>query len=106
MAKRFFDPEGLLWKPLGFVGELVTTSLLWGLCSIPLVTIGPATTALYDTVVHAILRKDDGLFSRFFATFRRELKTGVITTLLWVVIAALLYGLYRLLLLWIQVLPS
>ena len=99
MAKRFFDPEGLLWKPLGFVGELVTTSLLWGLCSIPLVTIGPATTALYDTVVHAILRKDDGLFSRFFATFRRELKTGVITTLLWVVIAALLYGLYRLLLL-------
>lgn len=99
MAKRFFDPEGLLWKPLGFVGELVTTSLLWGLCSIPLVTIGPATTALYDTIVHAMRRKDDALFSRFFATFRRELKTGAITTLLWVAISALLYGLYRLLLL-------
>lgn len=99
MAKRFFDPEGLLWKPLGFIGDLVAASLLWGLCSIPLVTIGPATTALYDTVVHAMRRKDDALFSRFFATLRRELKTGAITTLLWAAIAALLYGLYRLLLL-------
>ncbi len=99
MAKRFFDPEGLLWKPLGFVGEMVTVSLLWGLCSIPLVTIGPATTALYDTVVHAMRRKDDALFSRFFNTFRRELKIGAFTTLLWAAIAGLLYGFYRLLLL-------
>ena len=64
--KRFFDPEGLLWKPLGFIGELVMLSLLWGVCSIALVTVGPATAALYDSVVHALRRRDDNLFSRFF----------------------------------------
>ena len=44
--RRFFDPESLLWKPLGFLGEIVTLSLLWTLCSIPLVTIGTASAAL------------------------------------------------------------
>ena len=99
MARNFFDPEGLVWKPLGYVGDVVVVSLLWGICSVPLVTIGPATTALYDTVVHAMRRHDDTLFTRFFSTFRRELKTGTLTTLLWAAIGALFYGLYRLLLL-------
>ena len=97
MGRRFFDPEGLLWKPLGYVGELVALSLLWGLCSIPLVTVGPATAALYDCTVHNLRGKEVGLFSRFFETFRRELKVGCLTTLLWAVILAIPYALWRLL---------
>jgi hypothetical protein len=26
--RRLFNPESLLWKPLGYLGELVTLSLL------------------------------------------------------------------------------
>ena len=48
MARNFFNPEGLVWKPLGQLGDLVMLSLLWGICSVPLVTIGPATAALYE----------------------------------------------------------
>lgn len=81
--QKFFDPESLLWKPLGFLGELVTLSLLWALCSIPLVTLGPAAAALYDTTVRVLRRREDLLFARFFSTFRRELKQGILTTLLW-----------------------
>ncbi len=93
--KRFFDPEGLLWKPLGFIGELVMLSLLWGVCSIALVTVGPATAALYDSVVHALRRRDDNLFSRFFRTFRAELKTGCLSALLWLGLLALLFFSWR-----------
>ena len=93
--KRFFDPEGLLWKPLGFIGELVMLSLLWGICSIALVTVGPATAALYDTVVHALRRRDDNLFSRFWNTFRAELKTGCLSALLWLGLLALLFFSWR-----------
>ena len=90
MARRFFDPESLVWKPLGYFGELVILSLLWALCSIPLVTLGPATAALYDTTVHAVRRKENDPFSRFFATFRRELKEGILLTLLCAAAALLL----------------
>ena len=84
MRSRLFDPESWLWKPLGFLGELVTLSLLWAVFSLPLVTLGPASAALYDTAVHVLRRREEGApFARFFSTFRRELKEGVLTTLLW-----------------------
>lgn len=97
MAQRFFDPETPLWRPLGLVGELVMLSLLWGLCSIPLLTLGPAAAALYDTAEHSLRRREEGLFSRFFGAFRRALRTGVPATLLWAAPLLALYGLLRLL---------
>ena len=89
MARRFFEPESLVWKPFGYLGELVMMSLLWGLCAIPLVTIGPACAALYDCAVHCLRRKEGDLFSRFFRTFKAELKTGTLSTLLWMLLLAL-----------------
>ena len=89
MARRFFEPESLVWKPFGYLGELVMMSLLWGLCAIPLVTIGPASAALYDCAVHCLRRKEGDLFSRFFRTFKVELKTGLLSTLLWMLLLAL-----------------
>lgn len=96
MARRFFDPEGLLWRPLGFAGELVTLSLLWGVCSVPLVTMGPAAAALYDCTVRNLRGGENELFARFFRTFKRELKTGALSTLLWALLLALPLLAYRL----------
>ena len=97
MARNFFNPEGLVWKPLGALGDLVMLSLLWGICSIPLVTIGPATAALYDCTAHCVRRGEDGLFSRFKRTFLAELKTGLLSTLLWAAVLGALYVLRALL---------
>lgn len=96
MARRFFNPEGLIWKPLGWLGDIVMLSLLWGVCSIPLVTVGPATAALYDTTVHCLRRHENDPFSRFFRTFRAELKIGALSTLLWAALLALPVIVYRL----------
>lgn len=97
MARNFFNPEGLVWKPLGQLGDLVMLSLLWGICSVPLVTIGPSTAALYDCTVHVVRRGEDGLFSRFWRTFRAELRTGLLTTLLWAALLGALFFLRALL---------
>lgn len=97
MGRRIFDPESLLWKPLGYVGELVMLSLLWGVCSVPIVTLGPATAALYDCTVRNVRQGEEELFTRFFRTFRRELKTGLLSTLLWALLLLLPPGAYRLL---------
>ena len=60
-----------------------------------MITIGTSTTALYDTAVHALRRKDDALIGRFLSTFRRELKSGVLATLFWAAVLAVEYLLYR-----------
>ncbi len=95
MARRYFDPESLAWKPFGWIGEIVILSLLWGVCCLPVITIGTATTALYDTVVHVMRRRDDDMIERFFGTFKKELKSGIFSTLLWIAVGVLVYLFYR-----------
>ena len=94
MARRFFEPESLVWTPFGYIGELVMMSLLWGLCAIPLLTLGPATAALYDCAVHCLRRREGDLFARFFRTFRAGLKIGILSTLLWMLLLALPFALH------------
>ena len=89
MVRRFFNSETGIWRFFGWVGDIVMLSLLWVLCSVPLVTMGAAAA------VHVMRRKDDAVFSRFFGTFRRELKTACLTTLLWGALAGLTVLLYR-----------
>lgn len=96
--RNFFNAENWLWKPLGVLGDLVILSLLWTVFSVPIVTLGPASAALYDAAVHSIRRREDTVIARFFSTFRRELKQGVLSTLI-VLAAAVVLGSVPLLLL-------
>ena len=91
--RGFFSAENWLFKPLGVLGDLVILSLLWTVCSVPLLTLGPASAALYDTAVHSLRRKEDTVLSRFLASFRRELGQGMRSTLIALLAAALFYGL-------------
>lgn len=95
MAGRLFDPEGTIWKPLGYLGDFVMLSLMWAVCCIPVVTVGPATTALYDSAVHALRRGDDALLSRFIQTFKRELGSGILATVIWILIFLAAWGVYQ-----------
>ena len=89
--RSLFNPESLIWKPLGYLGDLVMLSLLWTVFSIPLVTLGPASAALYDAAVHSVRRKEDTVLARFFSTFKRELKQGILSTLILICAAVLLF---------------
>ncbi len=80
---RFFDPEKGIWPLFGGLADLMLLSLLWMVCSLPLLTTGAASAALYDAAVACFRRKEQGYLSRFFRTFRRELKNALLPTLLW-----------------------
>lgn len=78
--RALFDGERPFWKALSSGMDLIYLSILWLLCSIPVVTIGASSVALYDTVVHCLRREESGLLDHFFTAFRKELKNGI---LLW-----------------------
>ena len=90
MFRSLFRPYGPVWYFLNHVTDVLGLSLLWCLCCLPVVTIGPATTALYDAVVRGIRYGEEGVYGRFLRTFRAELRTGIPATLIWGVI--LLFG--------------
>lgn len=94
MFGSIFKYDGLVWRMLNNITDVLCLSLLWCLCSLPVVTVGAATTALYDAAVRGIRYRQDGCCRRFFRTFRAELKSGALLSLLWG--AVLLFGFFML----------
>ena len=90
---NLFNPDAFLWRWCSRILDIMVLSIFWLVCSIPVVTIGAASTALYDAAVHGIRREEPGAYARFFRTFRRELKIAVPAAVLWgAALAALLLG--------------
>lgn len=82
MLETIFNPDNLFFRILAKGVDFVGLSLLWVLCSMPIVTIGPATAALYYTVVKTFRHKKDGAFGMYLRNFWRNLKKGIPVTVI------------------------
>ena len=89
--RKVFDPDNAWWAFLGRGVDLVGLSLAWGFLCLPVLTVGPATSALYYTVVKCFRQKEKNTFTLFWRAFRADLKQGVIATLLCLPVSLLLY---------------
>ena len=91
----FFNPEKGIWAWLSTLVDMCGLSLLWLLLCLPVVTAGPATAALYYTVVKCLRGRESGAFGCFFRSFRDNLKTGLKADLIVLPAAALLLVLHH-----------
>jgi uncharacterized membrane protein YesL len=75
---------------LGKLCDMLFISVVWVLLCIPVVTIGPANTALYYATVKVIRRERGYLFREFFKSFKLNFKRaavlGVVLTIMFVVL--------------------
>ena len=92
--KKIFSPDGLLWRILNTLTDVFALSVIWLFCCLPIVTIGPATTALYDSVVRCIRYQEGGPYRRFFRTFKADIGVSILSTILWIVVIG--FGLWSL----------
>lgn len=79
---RFFNPENFYWKCFDKMADVLGLSLLWFFLSLPVVTIGAATTALYDSAARCVRGGERGVYSRFFRTFKESFKPAALCTFL------------------------
>ena len=47
MLQGLFNYDNPVWRFIGKLGDLIILNVLWLITSIPIVTIGASTTALY-----------------------------------------------------------
>lgn len=62
------------------IGDLLFAGILWFVCSAPLITIGPASSALYYTVVKVIRHKRGTVFKEFWHSFKDNMGHGIVFT--------------------------
>lgn len=81
-SNRLFNPENDFFSFLGDLVDVVGLSLLWLVCCLPVVTIGPACTALYHTALRGLRQRQKGRYLRFLRCFWENLRQGILTTAL------------------------
>ena len=87
---NIFDPDGklmeLLWKPI----HIMFLNLLWVLFSLPIVTIGASTTALYSVLIKMRNGREGKILRDFWTPFRQNFRQATILWLL-IVLAAFVF---------------
>lgn len=86
-----FNPNNLFFRALSWAVDIVGISFLWLLLSLPLVTLVPASAALYQTCALCVRRGENGAFTRFFRSFLGNLRQGCILSLPLLLLGALLF---------------
>ena len=84
---HLFNPENKFWAFVAKLADVFLLSLLWVITSLPLVTIGAATAALYDYMIHQVNDTESTVWHGYFTAFRAHFKKA---TLLWLLEAAVL----------------
>lgn len=81
MWNTIFNPDNLFFRILSRGVDFVGLSLLWVLLCFPVVTAGPATAALYYTVVKVFRYKKDGAFGMYIKAFKNNMRQGIPVTI-------------------------
>ena len=82
---RIFSYESKFSQVMSRIVNGCYLNLLWFVCSIPLFTIGAATTALYTVTLKMVTDEEGDITSQFFGSFKENFKQA---TQLWLIIAA------------------
>lgn len=79
-----FNPENKFWNFVAKLADVCIMSFLWLIASLPLVTVGAATTAFYDFTLRQVRDQEGGIWSSFWSSFRRNFKKASLLWLLYV----------------------
>ena len=90
---EIFTTDNMVIRILNRIGDILILHFLWLLCSLPIVTIGASTTALYYTAMKAVKYEDGYVARRFFKSFKENFKQS---TIIWLIMlfAGFLCGWY------------
>lgn len=82
---RMFNPDNPVMQFIGKIGYSIYLNLLWFICSIPIITIGASTTALFAATERIAANRYESITSEFFRSFKLNFKQA---TVVWLILLA------------------
>ena len=90
--KRGEKLKGSIKRVLTDLFDLIALDLLWLVCSVPVVTVGPATSALYSVMLKVARGEPAATFSEFFKAFKKNFRQALWLGLILLAGAAIIAG--------------
>ena len=88
---NFMNQDNIVVIALNRIGDIIIANLLFLLCSIPLVTIGPSLTALYHCMLRIVKGNEDKVTKTFFRALRQNFVQSLIAWLALVIVGVILF---------------
>lgn len=82
---NWMNPDNAVHIFLNKIGDIIIANLLFIACSVPLITIGPALTALYHCMLRTVKGNQTGVLKTFFRAFRQNFRQS---SILWIGLCA------------------
>lgn len=80
MFRSLFNPENALMITMTQITDCIFLSLFWLVGCFPVLTAGASFAALYDSVYHCFRKGDKHPWHRFLRSFRSNLKSSLVPT--------------------------
>lgn len=87
---RIFNSDNPVMRALSKLFDIGWLSLIYVVFCIPIITIGPATTALYYTAIKVLRRERGYVWSEFWGCFKSNFRDGLIIGIIMTLLYALL----------------
>lgn len=82
---KLFSYENLIWRLMGRVADVFLLSVLWAVCSLPVITIGASTSALYYVTLKMTRSHEGYLVRSYLKAFRENMGQA---TIQWMIVLA------------------
>ena len=92
---NFLSPESKFARGFTTLVDIVILGILWIFTSIPVLTIGASSAAMYYAIHKTIFQGRGYAFQDYFRGFKENFKQGTVTTLIFLVYNGLLFYLLR-----------
>lgn len=79
---RIFNMDNKFFTFMGRIADLIILNLLCIVCCIPIVTIGPAITAMFYVTMKMVRNEEAYIVKGFFHSFKENLKQGIIINII------------------------
>ena len=87
-----FSFDNPVWNFIGKLVDMLLLTVVWAVCSLPVVTIGASTSALYYVMLKLAEDKEGSIFQSFFRAFKENFRQSTICWLIMLAIGLVLGG--------------
>ena len=78
--------DNVVTRGLSKIFDMVCLNILWLICSIPIITMGASTAAMYSVMLKMVKNEEGYIFRGFFKAFKENFKQS---TIMWLIILLL-----------------
>lgn len=82
--------DNVVTKVLNRLADFVILNILWLVCSVPVITIGASTSALYSVMMKIVRKKEGYIVSAFIQAFKDNFKKSTIMCIVFLLFCAVI----------------